>query len=73
MRVADVVYAAAARIAGEDGGYVTLERVQADPEVQRHVMSPSRVADIMSVLEGEHRVRMTARHPHPVWRVTEGT
>lgn len=69
MQVADIVMAAAARIAGEEGGYVTLARVQADPEVQRHVMSSSRVTDIMGELEGYGLVRMVARHPVPTWRV----
>jgi hypothetical protein len=70
VRVADIVMEAVSRIAGEGNGYVTLARVQADAEVQRHVMSPSRVTDIMGELEGYGLVRMTARHPVPTWRVT---
>lgn len=69
MRAADIVMEAAARIAGEGNGSVTLAQVRADPCVQRVVMSPSRVADLMGTLEGEHRVRMTARHPEPTWHV----
>jgi hypothetical protein len=62
--------AAVARIAREGDGRVTLARVQADPGVQRHVMSPSRVTDIMGELEGHGLVRMVCRHPVPTWRVT---
>jgi len=69
MRTADVVMEACARIAGEHGGYVTLPQVQADPDVQRVVMSRERVTDIMGTLAGEGRVRMTARHPVPRWAV----
>jgi hypothetical protein len=68
VRAADVVMGAVSRIAGE-GGSVTLAQVQADPDVQRVVMSSSRVTDIMGTLEDEHQVRMTARHPVPTWRV----
>lgn len=70
MQVADIVMTAVTRIAAEGDGYVTLGRVQADREVQRHVMSSSRVTDIMGELEGYGLVRMVARHPVPTWRVT---
>ena len=42
--------------------------------VQARVSLASRVMDIMGELEGQHRVRMTCRHPEPRWRITaEGT
>lgn len=70
QRIADVVMTACRRIAGEGNGCVTLAQVQADPGVQAVVRSSSRVVDVMRTLEGERRVRMTAGHPHPTWRVT---
>jgi hypothetical protein len=69
VQVADIVMTAVTRIAAEGDGYVTLGRVQADRDVQRHVMSSSRVTDIMGELEGYGLVRMVARHPVPTWRV----
>jgi hypothetical protein len=71
VQVADIVMRAVARIAGEGNGYVTLAQVQADPGVQKVVMSPSRVADIMGELAGYGLVRLTARHPVPTWKVEE--
>lgn len=70
-QVADVVMAACRRIAGQGGGYVTLPQVQADEAVGRIVRIPERVIDVMSVLAAERKVRMTARHPVPVWAVLE--
>ena len=70
-QTADVVMAACRRIAGQCGGYVTLPQVQADENVGRVIRIPERVIDVMSVLAGERKVRMTARHPVPTWAVTE--
>lgn len=69
-QVADVVLAAARR--GAVDGIVSLRAVQADPEVQRHVNTSSRVADLMSQLEERQAVRAVCRHPEPRWRILEG-
>ena len=72
QQAADTVYEAARRAAVD--GIVSLAAVQADPQVQARVSLASRVMDIMGELEGQHRVRMTCRHPEPRWRITaEGT
>ncbi len=49
VQAADIVMKAVTRIAGEGG--TALAQVQACPDVPRHVMSPSRVTDIMGELE----------------------
>ena len=67
VTVADVVLAAARRAAVD--GIVSLAQVQADPGVQVHVNSRSRVADLMNQLADQGLVTMTCRHPEPRWRV----
>lgn len=69
QQVADIVLDAARRAAVN--GTVSLAQLQADPGVQRHVRSPSRVTDLMQDLANRGLVRMTCRHPEPRWRVTE--
>jgi hypothetical protein len=67
VRVADIVLAAARRAAVD--GIVTLRAIQADPEVQVYVNTPSRVADLMQSLADQGLVQMTCRHPECRWRV----
>jgi hypothetical protein len=70
QQVADIVLEAARRLAVD--GIVSLAAIQADPGVQVHVNTPSRVIDLMGQLEGEQKVRMACRHPEPRWHVTGG-
>lgn len=69
----DIVLAAARRIAaGNDpvaGRVISLAQVQADPQVQAHVNTASRVVDIMNELALAGFVYMICRHPEPRWRV----
>jgi hypothetical protein len=71
VTVADIVLAAARREAVD--GIVSLAQLQADPEVQVHVNTPSRVIDLMSQLADRQLVRMACRHPEPRWRILEET
>lgn len=68
----DIVLKAARRLAeqGDHGSrVVSLAQVQADPEVQAHVNTASRVIDIMNELGNAGLVYMICRHPEPRWRV----